>query len=187
MPDHLEVDELEQGRGLDVCISRSAWRVEGEVRVDQPISWPRISERHSFRQFWIYSFSLPLWFRRPRMRSYNDFSNLAGISTTAHGGRREQWVGAHGGKSVGILLSICPASRMRNRRLQGRILGVRCWFAGQRSWNPGSGGVYRRRVLLKMVGCEAAKRILPGTVEKFGPRGCCVEVGVVSAPRATRF
>ena len=26
MADHLEVDELEQGRCLDVCTSRSAWR-----------------------------------------------------------------------------------------------------------------------------------------------------------------
>lgn len=29
----------------------------------------------------MYSFSLPLWFRSPRMRSYSDFSNLGDIST----------------------------------------------------------------------------------------------------------
>lgn len=34
-----------------------------------PMSWLRTSARHSFRQFWMYSFSLPLWFRSPRMRS----------------------------------------------------------------------------------------------------------------------
>jgi hypothetical protein len=45
----------------------------------------------------MYSFSLPLWFRRPRMRSYSDFSNLGGISTAVQGGAGNSGqVDAHG-------------------------------------------------------------------------------------------
>ena len=41
-----------------------------------PMSCDLISALHSRRLFWIKSSSVPLWFRRPFMRSYNDFSNL---------------------------------------------------------------------------------------------------------------
>lgn len=44
--------------------------------MDQPISEPRISARHSLRLLAMYSFSCPLWFLSPRMRSYKDFSNM---------------------------------------------------------------------------------------------------------------
>lgn len=51
----------------------------GQVRrasFNIPMSWLRTSTRHSFNVFCVYSFSLPLCFRSPWIRSYSDFSNL---------------------------------------------------------------------------------------------------------------
>ena len=44
------------------------------------MSAPLASTLHSRRLCCMYSCSLPLWFLRPRMRSYNDFSNLSDLA-----------------------------------------------------------------------------------------------------------
>ena len=175
--DHLEVDQFEERRRLEICENPSViptlreptqvWCVEGS---SVPMSEPRISARHSLRQFWMYSRSFPLWFLNPRMRSYSDFSNLRPRSASCKGAhalprrvrtssrgvtpRGALWSASLPGGFVGLLVQR-SVSREILRSMVRRGRG--CWRGGaavdgRASWRIG-GGVAAEGAWIGMMRC----------------------------------